>query len=133
MPRRKRTAKPRSVKSRSAKPKSNKVLFVAIAVLIVAVIIAVVISMPVEQPKSVETPTQQENQSTSTVISSGDFCTRDSQCFSASCKSTPSVWKCVNVTSQELYYKNCKAYYDVNVVQDPSRCKCVQGMCTAVT
>jgi hypothetical protein len=120
MPKRKRTAK-----------KSNKNWFVASAVITLIVLFAVAILVSNDQGGLNKTPTQVEKE-TSTIISSGDICISNLQCFSASCKSTPSVWECLNSTSQETYYKNCKSYTDVNVVQDFSRCMCIQERCTAV-
>lgn len=119
-------------RKRVVKTKSNRNWFVASVVIILIFLFTAAILMSEERGGTNETPTQKENESTSTVISSADICANNVQCFSASCKSAPYTWECVNTTTQETYYKNCKAYWDVNIVQDFSRCTCIQGKCVAV-
>jgi hypothetical protein len=59
-------------------------------------------------------------------------CKSNTECFLASCKITPSEVECVNVSEQEIYYQNCQAYWDIDIVQDFVRCACVQDVCTLI-
>jgi len=122
---------PKKKAKRVAKTKSNKNWFIALAVIILIALFVVSI-LVLEQGEQNETPFQEQNESATVEISSGDICKVDLQCFSVSCKSTPTIFECINVTNQETYYKHCKAYWDVNVVQDLSSCTCIQGKCTTV-
>jgi len=56
-------------------------------------------------------------------------CKRSSECFLVNCKSTSSIVECVNTTEQNFYYKKCKDWSDVNIVQNIARCSCVNGIC----
>jgi hypothetical protein len=72
---------------------------------------------------------QEQTQETTTEVQHEYTCKNDFECFLANCKSMPDVVECVNVAGQENYYENCEAYWDVNIVQDFTKCACVDGVC----
>jgi len=58
-------------------------------------------------------------------------CRSHSECFLVGCKSN-TVTECVNTLQMEIYYKKCKAWWDVRVeIQDFSNCACINGFCKA--
>lgn len=75
----------------------------------------------------------QEEQTRTPEIGATYSCKRNTECFLASCKDTPSVVECVNAVVQETYgTDNCGSYVNVNVVQDLTKCICVEGLCKLI-
>jgi len=137
MARRKKSKKIVSSKPKKKEEKS-KFLILFIAVVIVALVAlfamgflnpAPLTGTPSENPN--QNPTQGQTQQPPTTVT-GDACSRNSECFLANCKSTPSFVECVNAVRQEVYYRDCNGYTDVNVVQNTAICYCNQGICTMV-
>ena len=137
MPKKKIKSKPRRRKTR--RTKKSKILkenlaerwMLAIAALIVlAVIVAssfqtgITEIYPNDDNTQVEHPTE--------IKISVYSCKNNLECFLASCKITPSDEECVNVAGQENYYQNCQAYWDVDIVQDFTKCACIQNVCKLI-
>jgi len=107
------------------------ILFIAIAIVALVALFGIGVLNPAQligMPS--ENPNQGQAQQPATVT--GDACSRNSECFLANCKSTPAVVECVNSVHQEIYFRNCNGYTDVNVVQNTARCYCNQRICTMV-
>ena len=136
MPKKKTKSKPRR---KARKTKESKVLndrlterwMLAIAALIVlAVIVASSLQPGITEiyqnsnERQVENPTE--------IRISVYSCKSNLECFLASCKITPSDEECVNVAGQENFYQNCQAYWDVDIVQDFTKCACVQNVCKLI-
>ena len=108
------------------KNKINKNWF--LIVIAIVVLFAIVLLLPSE---NIVKSSQGQEQETPAETKAGDICKRNPECFLINCKSMPSVIECVNTTHQDFYYKQCKGWWDVNPVQDFTRCACNQGICTA--
>lgn len=113
-----------------SKNKINKNLIFIAAITVIVVLIMLVYLMSLGKIENLnQGQIQQSPTGTGGVYTY--TCKRDLECFSVNCKSTPSVVECVNVTKEEVYYKQCKAYWDVSTVRDSTKCACVQGFCRA--
>ncbi len=105
--------------------------------ILVVVIIAIVLLQFVLYMFSILNQEQQTSinggQTTQDVILENTYggpCKRNIECYSVSCKADDSKIDCVNTEAMVDYYKNCGAYWDVNVRrQDFSTCACVDGYC----
>ena len=128
MPKRKRTNTRKKAKKIALSEKIAERWMLAIAIAIVFVTIFLL------SPK-IDIAELYENDKTQqpAEIGSNEFaCKGNTECFLASCKITPSDAECVNVLEQETYYQNCQAYWDVDIVQDFTRCACVDEICKLI-
>ena len=111
------------------KKKNKPWIIIAIIVVLVAIFsIFVMQSKPIQTTSTTSQGEEQQQQTTTELI--GDVCQRDNQCFLVSCKATPSVLDCINVTHQATYPKQQCNSYSININYNPSKCACVQGICS---
>lgn len=120
------------------KKEKNKKVWIIVAIVIIALFALLALQFSGSTPNtSGGTPSgqgasQEQNQQTTTSITGvGDACTKDSECFLASCKSTPNDIKCVNALHEELFYKECGNDWKnvIPATQDFTKCACTQSVC----
>jgi len=105
----------------------SKWILISIAIVIVVLLFAFIF---LGQVKNIEVLNTEQNQQT---LNEKDACRKNSECFLVNCKSTPNIVECVNATHEELYYKQCNGWNDVNPAQNFERCSCVQNICVMIS
>jgi len=127
-----RKTKSRSSRSRKKPRKRSEVKLIVMAsvIFIVAMsFVLLVFNQLIQKEFAPKSNGQTSNQIVADYTVGGE-CKRNIECFSVSCKSDVSNVDCVNAEMMVDYYKNCKAYWDVNVEkQDFDVCACIDGYC----
>ncbi|MFH0929181.1 MAG: hypothetical protein V1818_02365 [Candidatus Aenigmatarchaeota archaeon] len=110
----------------------ERTFFAIAAILIISVLI---LSVPSENYFDNVIQDVREQGEESSALGVTYQCDRNLECFLVGCKSagTPSFMSCVNTLAQETFYEdNCEGYWDVRVIQDFTKCACVQSLCKLI-
>ena len=129
-----RKTKSRSSRSRKRKKPAKKselrLILMASVIFIVAMSFVLLVFNQLIQKEFAPKSNRQAPQQVITDYTVGGECKRNIECFWVSCKSDASNIECVNTQMMMDYYKDCKAYWDVNVEnQDFDTCACIDGYC----
>ena len=138
----KKRARPRTKRTASrarrtvTKTKSRTMERWFLVIVSVVIIVAIILSIPSVNLNGI-VPQQQggeQEQQTSSEITTTYPCKSNLDCFLISCRDTSSIEDCVNAVTTETYGSDvCGSYSKVTVpYHDSTRCSCVQGLCKLI-